>query len=103
MINNKTFKNFIKENKKIEEYLYKNEYTFFFKYKKVIYAAKEEDRITFAEMKTNKEKLKYYDFPAYELKNITNENKKKKYFNKKNIKNIKVIQMEDAVKEIKNG
>jgi hypothetical protein len=102
MINNKTFKEFIKENKKIEEYLYKNEFTFFFKYKKIIYTAREEDRIIFAEMKSSKNKLNYYDFVAYELKNII-KNKKKKNFNKNNIKKIKVIQMSEAVEEIKDG
>jgi hypothetical protein len=102
MLKSKTFKKFIKENKKLEEYLYKNEFTFFFKYKKVIYAAKEDDRITFAKMKSNKNKIEYEDFTAYELKNILEDNKSKQ-FSEKTINKIKVIQMKDAIEEIKNG
>lgn len=106
MIKTKTFKKFLKENKRIEELLFNKQIIFFFKYKNILFGAKEEDRIIFAKIKSKEKKspLDYYNnfFKGYNLKKLLNNKNKIKKFNKKMINKIKVITQEEAVKELKN-
>jgi len=104
MLKDKTFKNFIKENKKIEEIIYKESYTFFFKYEKNIYATAEDGRLIFAKIK-NKDKDIYWknaSFIAYDLEQKIKGEDKIKYFSYKEAEKIKVIQLKEAIKKL-NG
>lgn len=106
MIKIKTFKKFLKENKKIEELLFNKQIIFYFKYKNILFGSKEEDRIIFAKIKSKEKRspLDYSNniFEGYDLKMLLNNETKIKKFNKKMINKIKVITQEEAIKELKN-
>lgn len=105
MLKEKTFKNFIKKNKKIEELFYKEQYTMFFEYEKELFAAKEDDRLIFAKIKNKDKDIDWRlskfigDYIISKLKN----EEKSRYFTYKDIKKIKILQIEEIVKKLKNG
>jgi hypothetical protein len=96
----KTFKEFISKNKKKEEFLYKKGIMFFFKYKNKVYGAKEEDRIIFSKIKLKDKDIDLQNtfFEAYDLKKYLIKKFDIKKFNYKDIKKIKIIQLEQAMK-----
>jgi hypothetical protein len=99
----KKFKTFIKENKKIDEFFYKKQIIFFFKYENELFGSKEEDRIVFAKMKNKKKNFLEYEkenFSAFFLKKLLKGVEEKKFFSKKELKKIKVLQIEDIKKEL---
>lgn len=105
MLKQKTFKKFIKENKKIEEIIYKEQYTLFFEYKKNLFASVEDDRLIFAKIK-NKDKdidWKQAKFLAYDLEAKLKGEERAKYFSIKEIKKIKILQSDEIVRKLKNG
>lgn len=94
MIKYKTFKNFIKENKKLEEIFFKEQYTFFFEYNKTLYATTEENRLIFAKIKNKDKDLDWKNakFIAYNIKEKVKGQEVIKYFSKKEIEKIKIVQ-----------
>lgn len=105
MLKNKTFKNFIKNNKKIEELIYKQQYTIFFEYKKIIYAGTEDSRLIFAKIKAKDKDIdwKLAKFLADDLIVKIKGEDRTKYFSYKEIKKIKILSIERVLKKLKNG
>jgi hypothetical protein len=105
----KKFKTFIKENKKLDEFFYEKQITMFFEYKNKLYGAKEQDRIIFAKMKSNLKIKKNYleykkeNFYGYPIEDLLKGEDKKKEFYKKDLKEIKVLQIEKVKEKLKDG
>lgn len=104
MLKDKTFKNFIRKNKKIEEIVFKEKYTFFFKYEKKIFATGEDGRLIFAKVKNKDKDIDYKNakFIADDFKQKIKGEESSKYFSYEEIKKIKVVQLEKIIKNI-NG
>lgn len=105
----KTFKTFIKETKKIDEFFYEKQIIMFFEYKNKLYGSKEQDRIIFAKIKSEKKSEKNYleykkeSFYGYKLNELLKGKKQKKEFSKKDLKEIKILPIEKIKEKLKNG
>lgn len=90
------FKYWYKEEK--SDWFEEKGYTLFFKYKNEFYAGHEQDRITFAKLKTKDTKDVPSDKMYFTAINLNN--KKNKKFEKKDINELEICEKEEAIKDV---